>query len=219
MRKSRISQDTSKILSAVPLSPRRSTRSSLARFVHNANESNVKGEANKSSDIEDAITPPEPSRKRKHEESKIPQKRASQRPQVKVEVKTEIEDSVEFPLSPIKERKARKPARKIKNEETGEVEIHPPENWRLVYDTVMAMRKTGNARNAAVDTMGCEYVLPGLEPLCMISCDYESWVRKFKGHDSRSYNFIANVCSQHNFIEYTMELRKMSHLGKRDIIL
>lgn len=82
--------------------------------------------------------------------------RASQRTKVKVEVKTEIEDSVKLSPSPIKERKVRKPARKIKNEETGEVEIHPPNNWRTVYDMVMAMRKTGSARNAAVDTMGCE---------------------------------------------------------------
>jgi endonuclease-3 len=71
-----------------------------------------------------------------------------------VTVKTEVEDSVAF--SPPKERKVRKAARQIKNEETGEVEIHPPNDWAEVYAVIMEMRTAGAAQNAAVDTMGCE---------------------------------------------------------------
>lgn len=59
-------------------------------------------------------------------------------------------------FSPSKERKVRKPARQIKNEETGEVEIHPPNDWAEVYAVVKEMRTAGAAQNAAVDTMGCE---------------------------------------------------------------
>ena len=69
-------------------------------------------------------------------------------------IKTEVEDSVTF--SPSKERKVRKPARQIKNEETGEVEIHPPNDWAEVYAVVKEMRISGAAQHAAVDTMGCE---------------------------------------------------------------
>jgi endonuclease-3 len=71
-----------------------------------------------------------------------------------VTVKTEVEDSVTF--SPSKERKVRKPARQIKNDETGEVEIHSPNDWAEVYTVVKEMRTSGAAQNAAVDTMGCE---------------------------------------------------------------
>lgn len=40
--------------------------------------------------------------------------------------------------------------------EDGEVEIHPPSDWRQMYDIVMEMRRNGAAQGAAVDTMGCE---------------------------------------------------------------
>lgn len=129
---------------------RRSTRSSLAQFAHNA--ANIKDEDSSElsqppSDIEDII----PSRKRKRETIRTPIK---QSPRKTVVIKTETEDSASF--SPSKERKVRKPARKVKNEETGEVEIKPPNDWAEVYAAVMEMRTSGAAQNAAVDTMGCE---------------------------------------------------------------
>lgn len=50
----------------------------------------------------------------------------------------------------------RKPARKVKNEVTGDVEVQPPNDWAEVYAAVKEMRISGAAQNAAVDTMGCE---------------------------------------------------------------
>ena len=46
----------------------------------------------------------------------------------------------------------RQPAKQSINE-AGEVEIHPPANWREIYDAVQEMRKRVLA---PVDTMGCE---------------------------------------------------------------
>jgi endonuclease III len=154
MRTSRISKETSKIINATSLSPtsRRSTRSSLSRFAH-GNSSNKNDHSPEplqdTTDIEDVIPP---SRKRKRDPT--PRTPIKQSPHKTVTVKTEVEDSVTF--SPSKERKVRKPARQIKNEETGEVEIHPPNDWAEVYAVVKEMRTTGAAQNAAVDTMGCE---------------------------------------------------------------
>jgi endonuclease-3 len=154
MRTSRISQETSKILNATSLSPtrRKSTRSSLTRFAHNNASNKIEHSPEpiqEAADIEDVIPP---SRKRKRDPT--PRTPVKQSPRKTVTVKTEIEDSVAF--SPSKERKVRKPVRHIKNEETGEVEIHPPNDWAEVYAVVKEMRTTGFAQNAAVDTMGCE---------------------------------------------------------------
>ena len=154
MRTSRISQETSKLLNATSLSPtsHRSTRSSLTRFAHNnaSNKNEPSPElSQEAGDIEDLVPP---SRKRKRNPTpRTPIKQSSRKT---VTVKTEVEDSITF--SPSKERKVRKPARKFKNEETGEVEIHPPNDWAEVYAVVKEMRITGAAQNAAVDTMGCE---------------------------------------------------------------
>jgi endonuclease-3 len=121
---------------------------SLSRFAHNTHASIETENSPQSTDIEDAV----PSRKRKREAtSRTPIKRS---PQKNATIKTEIEDKISF--SPTKDRKARKPARPIKNEDTGEVEIHPPNDWAEVYAAVMEMRTKGTAQNAAVDTMGCE---------------------------------------------------------------
>ncbi|PMD65808.1 DNA glycosylase [Hyaloscypha bicolor E] len=154
MRTSRISKETSKIINATSVSTTscRSTRSSLSRFAH-GNSSNKNEHSPEplqdTTDIEDVIPP---SRKRKRDPT--PRTPIKQSPHKTVTVKTEVEDSVTF--SPSKERKVRKPARQIKNEETGEVEIHPPNDWAEVYAVVKEMRTTGAAQNAAVDTMGCE---------------------------------------------------------------
>ena len=147
MRTSRISQETSKVISVTSPSSQRSTRSSLSRFAH-SNPLIKTEDSPQSTDIEDAI----PSRKRKRETtSRVPIKRS---PKKNVTIKTEIEDTLSF--SPTKDRKVRKPARQIKNEDTGEVEIHPPNDWAEVYAAVKEMRTKGTAQNAAVDTMGCE---------------------------------------------------------------
>jgi endonuclease-3 len=131
MRTSRISQETSKVVLATSAA-RRSTRSSAPRF-----------------DIEDAVAPP---RKRKREAT--PRTPIKGSPGSNITVKKEIEETIAF--SPAADRKVRKPARQIKNEGTGEVEIHPPNDWAEVYAAVKEMRITGPAQNAAVDTMGCE---------------------------------------------------------------
>jgi endonuclease-3 len=154
MRTSGISRDTSKIINNTSFSPttRRSTRSSLSRFAHD-NASNKNEHSPKplrdATDIEEVVPQ---SRKRKRElTSRTPAKQSSSRT---VTVKTEIEDSITFP--PSKERKVRKAARQVKNEDTGEVDIHPPNDWAEVYAIVKEMRTAGVAQHAAVDTMGCE---------------------------------------------------------------
>ncbi|KAL8709583.1 MAG: hypothetical protein Q9220_005675 [cf. Caloplaca sp. 1 TL-2023] len=54
---------------------------------------------------------------------------------------------------PAKVKKGRKqPAKKVTND-VGEVEIHPPTNWEVIYTAVQEMRKKVLA---PVDTMGCE---------------------------------------------------------------
>ncbi|KAI9742161.1 MAG: DNA N-glycosylase and apurinic/apyrimidinic (AP) lyase [Claussenomyces sp. TS43310] len=156
MRTSRISQETSKVVADTSPKTRRSTRISLARFAHNSG-GKLKNEDSDdalnlppSLDIEDAIST---SRKRKRSEgSTSVQQSAARRI---VTVKSEVEDSLTLAPSTKTERKIRKPARTIKNEE-GLVEIHPPSDWERVYGLVKEMRTRGSARNAAVDTMGCE---------------------------------------------------------------
>ncbi|CAG8957965.1 hypothetical protein HYFRA_00000308 [Hymenoscyphus fraxineus] len=150
MRTSRISKETSKILNATSTSSaiRRSTRTSIARFAHNSGTEDIKDEVAEIPDIEDIL----PSRKRKREATRSPVKQSPGKKTITV--KKEVEDNVTF--SPVKkERKTRKPARQVKNEE-GEVEIHPPNDWEEVYATVKEMRISGAASKAAVDTMGCE---------------------------------------------------------------
>ncbi|RDL39217.1 Endonuclease III-like protein [Venustampulla echinocandica] len=160
MRTSRISQETSRIINATSASPqtRRSTRSSVAKYSHSPATRNDPPSAGAQdvSDIEDAI----PSRKRKRETPRTPLKQFPCN--TTTAVKTETEQSS---LAPSKDRKIRKPARHVKNEETGEVEIHPPNDWAEVYAVVKEMRLTGVARNAAVDTMGCERLAEkGIDP-------------------------------------------------------
>ena len=70
---------------------------------------------------------------------------------VKVEEDVEIED-----LGVAKPKKARRHAAKeVVDEATGEVVIHPPENWEEMYRTTQEMRKLVLA---PVDTMGCERI-------------------------------------------------------------
>ena len=132
MRTSRISQETSKLALAAAAA-RRSTRSSVSRL-----------------DVEDAVPPPK--RQKRERTPRTPMKTSPGR---SVAVKKEIDESIT--TSPVPDhRRIRKPARQVKNEETGEVEIHAPNDWKEVYAAVKEMRLTGPAQNAAVDTMGCE---------------------------------------------------------------
>ncbi|TAQ86606.1 hypothetical protein B7494_g5065 [Chlorociboria aeruginascens] len=144
MRTSRISQETSKILTAT--SSARTTRSSLSRFTYN--DTNIKTEdenipIRNTPDIEDTIPSHNTSLKRK----RSPLKHASS-PNIKT--------------SPSKT--PRKPARKIKTEDGGTA-ISPPSDWEEVYGLMREMRLHGVAQNAAVDTMGCERLaLPTVSP-------------------------------------------------------
>ncbi|KAI6714435.1 hypothetical protein JHW43_003095 [Diplocarpon mali] len=151
MRTSRISQEMNMIFNTIslPTASRRSTRSTISRFTHNSEVKKEESpESEEALDIEDII----PSRKRKRAvTSRTPTKKSPKRT---ASIKTQVKESVQ--LSPSKERKVHKPARKVKNEETGDVEIHPPNGWAEVYAIVKEMRTMGAGRNAAVDTMGCE---------------------------------------------------------------
>ncbi|PQE23623.1 endonuclease III protein [Rutstroemia sp. NJR-2017a BVV2] len=152
MRTSRISQDTAKILNATSLPKNtRTTRSALARFAHNAVVKNEDEDASHAPDIEDVI--PSTRKRKRSNAPRIPVKKESLS---ETTIKKEIEETVTFSAPTTKPSRVRKPARKVKNEETGEVEIHAPNDWKEVYDLVMQMRKSGVAQNAAVDTMGCD---------------------------------------------------------------
>lgn len=152
MRTSKISRETAKLIHATSpsSSTRSSTRSSLSRFSNNTptTSEDIPGSLPEVADIEDVIPP---TRKRKREATS--RKPIKQSPR-KTEIKTETEEIITF--SPTKERKVRKPARKVKNEETGDIEVQPPNDWAEVYAVVKEMRTTGLAQNAAVDTMGCD---------------------------------------------------------------
>ncbi|KAL8388110.1 hypothetical protein RB595_009454 [Gaeumannomyces hyphopodioides] len=55
-----------------------------------------------------------------------------------------------------KARRDRKPARARTDPATGAIKMEPPSDWEEMYALVKEMRLTGPARDAAVDTMGCE---------------------------------------------------------------
>ncbi|KAL6907014.1 DNA glycosylase [Trichoderma evansii] len=152
MRTSRISKDTAKLVrraadSASP--PRRTTRSSLARFAHNAG---VKTE--QTPDIEDSISPP-PKKRRRGSDASFSAELA------KAEADSDEDDKFDAMLAaaaPAKSaRRARKPACKVSDPETGESTVSPPSDWEEMYNVVRKMRAPGGAAyGAAVDTMGCE---------------------------------------------------------------
>lgn len=174
---SRLSQETSKYFnnsaSSTPsTAPRRSTRSSLARFAYTTTPSTVKDEDDSSSlsdlsfnsDIEDAIKAPSPSSPRSDGTTTLKRKRTattslpSSTPMTKIKLETDLEldfTSVPSP-SPQKPRRVRKPARTITSPATGRTSVSPPSDWEEIYRLVKEMRLSGPASNAAVDTMGCE---------------------------------------------------------------
>jgi endonuclease-3 len=147
MRTSRVSKDAAKLFgnAAEPSSPpRRVTRSALARFSY---ASNTTTKSSTAVDIEDIAGPP--TKRRKKESPELPA----------TLIKTEVTDEyrISAPSAPSSTpRKARKPARKTKDE-SGEIKVEPPSDWEAMYDAVKQMRAPGGpAYGAAVDTMGCE---------------------------------------------------------------
>ncbi|KAJ9154684.1 hypothetical protein NKR19_g4512 [Coniochaeta hoffmannii] len=188
----RLSQETSKYFSNSATSspstaaPRRSTRSSLARFAYTTTPSTVKDDDDDddassssslsdlsfNSDIEDAIKAPSPSPPRRNGgTSTLKRKRATSRAAAssstssKTKLKLEPDLELDFTSSlhsPQQNpapptRRVRKPARAVTSPTTGRTtSIEPPSDWEEIYDLVKQMRLSGPAANAAVDTMGCE---------------------------------------------------------------
>jgi endonuclease-3 len=160
MRTSRISKDSAKLVkraadSASP--PRRTTRSSLARFAYNASVKTENGAGSQTPDIEDSISPPPKKRRRGSDASFSAEL-------VKPEADSDEDDKLDAMLAAAPSKsarrapaRARKPARKVANPVTGESTISPPSDWEEMYNVVRKMRAPGGAAHgAAVDTMGCE---------------------------------------------------------------
>ncbi|CAH0015980.1 unnamed protein product [Clonostachys rhizophaga] len=153
MRTSRVSRDTSKLfdkVSSPPSPPRRTTRSSLARFAYAATATAVTSQQQNdvpAPDVEDIFRAPAKKRRRA----------ASTTSPVKV-IKTElVEGAVSVSETKAAARRVRKPARKVTNATTGEVKVEPPSDWEEIYGLMRQMRAPGGAAHgAAVDTMGCE---------------------------------------------------------------
>ena len=175
MRSSRLSQETAKLFGTTPHSEpvlRRSTRSSLSRFAYRESSASSKDDDETSditfgSDIEDAIksnaTPSPPpngrTRKRKRTTTIVKPDASAASPRIKIKTETETTSttsSLADVRSPTKPRKVRKPARTTTDPSTGATTTAPPSDWEEMYALVKAMRLTGPAANAAVDTMGCE---------------------------------------------------------------
>ncbi|KAL6831241.1 DNA glycosylase [Trichoderma sp. SZMC 28015] len=157
MRTSRISKDTAKLLkraagSASP--PRRTTRSSLARFALNAASSSTTS-TSQTPDIEDSIGPPSKKRRRGSDASL-----SSEFTKPESDDEDDKFDAIATVPSKSARRapaRARKPARKVADPATGETSISPPSDWEEMYNVVRKMRAPGGAAyGAAVDTMGCE---------------------------------------------------------------
>ncbi|CAM1501115.1 Fc.00g102770.m01.CDS01 [Cosmosporella sp. VM-42] len=149
MRTSRVSRDAARVfdLATEPVSPpRRTTRSTLARFAY---ATETKSELR---DIEDAASPP--ARKRRRVTTAKTETIASPNG-IKCEVVEEPLSNIASPPKP--PRRTRKPARKTVDPSTGATAIAPPSDWEDMYNAVKTMRAPGGrAHGAAVDTMGCE---------------------------------------------------------------
>ncbi|KAF5019140.1 hypothetical protein F66182_8845 [Fusarium sp. NRRL 66182] len=157
MRSSRISRDASRLFDRAegPSSPpRRTTRSSLAKFAFAATTDDSKPALG---DIEDIG-----SSARKRRRVTTTGTETSTSPQaVKSELVDQALDTIPSPSPsppPAKApRRARKPVRKTIDASTGTTKIEPPSDWEAMYNVVRRMRAPGGrAHGAAVDTMGCE---------------------------------------------------------------
>ncbi|KAK2062217.1 DNA glycosylase [Colletotrichum caudatum] len=157
--------------SSPPQQTRRTTRSSLARFAYNAGVSSAT-DANTAAaktvhdivlgvtDIEDAVANTRARKRRrvtKEEDAETEDGIANVKIEhVDFETTAAVAAAAAAQVSPSKTRKARKPARVIKGTNAAESHTEPPSDWESIYDAVKRMRLYGAARNAAVDTMGCE---------------------------------------------------------------
>lgn len=167
--------------SSPPPELRRITRGSLARFAYQIDAASLSKEnknattAPQVTDIEDGLSSGSAlSRKRKRAVvlSSTTTKRGgklSTTTTVKKEEETEEDEDEEkndvAPSATPKRRAARKPARKVIDPDTQTATVAPPSDWEEMYDLVKAMRLTGPAKDAAVDTMGCERLaLPTASP-------------------------------------------------------
>ncbi|KAG7129069.1 Endonuclease III like protein [Verticillium longisporum] len=83
-------------------------------------------------------------------------------PRKRRRVATKVEPVIKAPPSPDSKppsespRKRRKPARVSKGESPSGDTVEGPSDWEEMYELVRQMRLCGPARDAAVDTMGCE---------------------------------------------------------------
>lgn len=148
---------------ASPTTPlRRMTRASLARFAYNGDDASSKD--NTTPDIEDMMISSSPathaaaiSRKRKR--PALASRSASSKAPKTEETEELVQTAATLQQAPARapaRRPARKPARKGLDPSTGAETVTPPTGWEALYDTAKAMRLSGAAANAAVDTMGCE---------------------------------------------------------------
>ncbi|KAL0942790.1 DNA repair protein ntg1 [Colletotrichum truncatum] len=161
MRASRLSKETAAVFNKMAGSPppptRRTTRSSLARFAYTGDNSNSATESATNDvvlgdDIEDAITS---TRSRKRRRVTKVEKEEDDDGTGDKKIKTEQAETERIltPTKPTQAKRVRKPARVIKGED---LRVEPPSDWEEIYNAVKEMRLHGPARDAAVDTMGCE---------------------------------------------------------------
>lgn len=166
MRTSKVSKDTAKLFNRASGStspPRRLTRSSLAKFAYStastASSSNKTEDGSQITDIEDGIHTT-PRKRRRISATTTATTTSPSAARIKTElVDDAIVSSIPSPASkkPKTERRARKPARKVTDQTTGESTMAPPSDWEQMYELVRKMRAPGGvAHGAAVDTMGCE---------------------------------------------------------------
>ncbi|KAL6878846.1 DNA glycosylase [Trichoderma novae-zelandiae] len=166
MRTSRISKDAAKLLKRAagsPSPPRRTTRSSLARFALNAASSSttsVNGAGPQMPDIEDSIGPP-PRKRRRGSDASFSAELAKAEFDEDEDEDHKLDAIAAAPSKGSRRAaapaRARKAARKVADLTTGESFISPPSDWEEMYEVVRKMRAPGGAAyGAAVDTMGCE---------------------------------------------------------------
>jgi endonuclease-3 len=164
MRTSKVAQETARIFNALSSSPKtRSTRSAgrhVARVKEDEDDSSedTAVQSDATPDIEDVLSPPRSSRKRKYGNAspatitvtKMEHTTTLTSPQKRI--KTEGDEKED--QSPARAKaKPKIPARKTTSAD-GTVTIHPPSNWQEIYSIVEAYRKRNPT--APVDTMGCE---------------------------------------------------------------
>lgn len=154
MRTSKVSKETAKLFEHASGSvspPRRTTRSSLARFAYATPSTATTATTENTSqtpDMEDAFGTP-PARKRRRVASTV-------KPEPVEEVDVAKLAAIPSPTKATP-RRARKPARKVTDPSTGEKTVAAPSDWEETYNVVREMRAPGGAAHgAAVDTMGCE---------------------------------------------------------------